>query len=110
MRDVKFKEMNRECNYENIKYGILVELLYPNSSNYHTGMKVHFFNQKGVLVGNVYEFLPYSRIRFRKEKERYYPRYFMQEKAERVRQFLFEKLCDIVTYLIKYTQKSMHKI
>ena len=103
--------MKRDVNYKNVKYGMLVEILYD--SGYHAGMKVHFFNHKGVLVGNIYEFLPYERLRLRKPykdgRDRSYPRYFMNERFEKQKMWLFIKICSIVTYLIKFTQSKMHK-
>jgi hypothetical protein len=104
----------RPVTFENVKYGMLVEVL--NDSGYHSGCKVHFFNKKGVLIGNYYEFMPYDRLRLRQEKERYYPRYFMGKNylkkavplEEKVKTYLFIKVCNIVTYLIKFTQRLMN--
>lgn len=100
--------MKRELSLKNIKYGQLVEVRTdPNlgwESGYHTGMKVYFFNKKGVLVSNIYEFLPYDRIRNKEGKNGLYPRMYMFHKNERIKQWLYERICGVVTFLIKYTQ------
>lgn len=96
----------REVNFENIEYGILVEVKSVGGG-YHTGMKVHFFNKKGVLVGNLYEFVPYNRIRFRnpyKGKARQYPKYFLDKPLQNAKQELFKILLKTTTKLIKHTQ------
>jgi hypothetical protein len=105
----------REVNYSNIKYGMLVEVLSKKqSSNFHAGMKVHFFNHKGVLLGNIYQFLPYDRLRLREPNEngrdRSYPRNFMNEKFEGIKTLFFLMKCNAITWLIRNTQKHMHKL
>jgi hypothetical protein len=105
-------EESRKVTFENIRYGMMVEVLDYNSSGYHSGCKVHFFNKKGVLVGNYYEFMPYERLRLRKEGV-IYPRFFMSFKrfrrktplGERVKMWLFVRLLNLITVLIKYTQR-----
>lgn len=111
----------RPLTYERVEYGMLVEVLAKDGGSYHSGCKVYFFNKKGVLVGNYYEFLPYSRLRLRtdtcaqSEKVRQYPRYFMGKNylkkgiplSEKVKTWLFIRLCTVVTGLIKFTQKYM---
>jgi len=110
----------RPLTYEKVKYGMLVEVLDPNGS-YHAGCKVYFFNKKGVLVGNYYKFLPYNHLRLRtgtcvqSSKDRQYPRYFMGKNyykkgvpfSEKAKTWLFIRLCNVVTSLIKFTQKYM---
>jgi hypothetical protein len=110
-----------QLTYETVKYGLLVEVLDKTGGGYHAGCKVHFFNKKGVLVGNYYQFLPYSRLRLRgdtcaqKAKDRQYPRYFMNWEVsnkciplnERVKTWAFLRICNLVTHLIKFTQKYM---
>jgi hypothetical protein len=112
--------MDRIVTYENVKYGMLVEILDPNGS-YHAGCKVYFFNRKGVLVGNIYKFLAYENLRLREgtcskcENDRQYPRYFMGNNyiqkniplGEKIKMLLFVRLCNVVTGLIKFTQKYM---
>lgn len=106
---------NRRVTYENIKYGTLVEVLAPEGGSYHSGCKVMFFNKKGVLIGNKYQFLPYDRIRLREGKDSQYPRFFMGKNylkkrtpiSEKVKTWLFIGLCNIVTGLIKFTQNRM---
>lgn len=113
--------MNREITYDNVQYGTLVEIIYPEGG-YHAGMKVHFFNQKGVLIGNLYEFLPYSRLRLREPYpidtrnprpydglNRDYPKYFMDERFESIKDWLFQRFCKFITILIKFSQSKMHK-
>lgn len=103
---------DRNLDYDNVKYGMLVEVLSDpkhHDSGYHAGMKVHFFNKKGVLVGNIYEFLPYDRLRLRDDPKRYFPRNFMDERFETVKSWLFKQACQLVTFLIRNTQKYMHK-
>lgn len=89
-------------NYKNVKYGQLVELLL-NDGGYHAGVKIHFFNKKGVLVGNVYEFVPYDRIRFRTDNPAWVRRYY-GKRFESIRQVLYEMLCQMTTLLIRATQ------
>jgi hypothetical protein len=111
----------RPLTYSNVKYGMLVEVLHEKGGGYHAGCKVHFFNKKGVLVGNYYQFIPYNRLRLRgdtcaqKAKDRQYPRYFMGKNylksgipiCEKVKTWLFIRLCNTITGLIKFTQKYM---
>jgi hypothetical protein len=109
-----------QLTYENVKYGMLVEVLHQNGG-YHSGCKVYFFNKKGVLVGNYYKFMPYNELRLRTStcaqsaECRQYPRYFMGNNylkkgaplTEKVKMWLFIRLCNVVTGLIKFTQKYM---
>ena len=107
---------NREVNYNNIQYGMLVEVLHDAKEpkgNYHAGMKVHFFNQKGVLVGNIYEFISYDRLRFRlpykNGRKRNYERTFMNLRFEKIRDWFFIRKCRLTTILIRSTQNKMHR-
>lgn len=103
----------RPLTYEKVRYGMLVEVL--NDGGYHSGCKVHFFNKKGVLIGNYYQFMPYKKLRLIKSEEYWYPRYFMgnnylkgrPSRSERLKTWAFIRLCNIVTALIKFTQKYM---
>jgi hypothetical protein len=105
----------RKVTPQNIKYGMMVEVLNYNDSSYHSGCKVHFFNRKGVLIGNYYEFFPYERLRLIKSEYGQYPRYFMGKNylkkgiplGEKIKSWLFIRLCNVITYLLKYTQKIM---
>ena len=99
-------------NFKNIKYGQLVELASLTgqkrnhrdfSQGYHAGVKVHFFNKRGVLVGNVYEFVPYEYIRFRPKKYQW-ERVYMDEPFERLKSWVFEAKCRLITILIRNTQ------
>lgn len=107
-----WRETTRRVTYQNVKYGMLVEILHSEGS-YHGGCKVYFFNHKGVLVGNYYKFLPYEKLRLRlpyeNGKDRTYPRYFMNENSEQIKTWLFIRVCNLITWLIKFTQKYMHK-
>lgn len=110
-----------QLTYETVRYGILVEVLAKDGGSYHSGCKVHFFNKKGVLVGNYYEFMPYNRLRLRTDTcaqsaiNSQYPRYFMGKNylkkcvpfSEKVKTWLFVRLCNVVTRLIRFTQKYM---
>lgn len=112
--------MNRELNEKNIRYGQLVEVAnltgdksspYSFSSGYHSGMKVHFFNKKGVLLGNIYEFVSYDRIRMRTDGC-IYERHFMYNRdssyrnriAEWILMGIHKKMCYVITILIRKTQ------
>lgn len=105
--------MNREATFRNIRYGQLVEVRsnpqHGWESGYHAGMKVHFFNQKGVLVGNIYKFLPYDQIRHRKAGHIDYPRVFMDQRGEGIKQWFYEQVCGLVTMLIRHTQSIRYK-
>lgn len=90
-------------NFENVKYGQLVEVL--NDSGHHAGMKIHFFNKKGVLLGNIYEFVPYDKIRFRKDNYVWELQY-LDEKFEHLKQFIYELKCRLITVMIRSTQSK----
>jgi hypothetical protein len=110
----------RPLTYKDVKYGMLIEVLYPHGG-YHAGRKVYFFNKKGVLIGGDYKFIPFELLRLREgtsnqsAKDRQYPRYFMGNSYlkkgipvnEKIKMWLFIRLCNIVTCLIKFTQKFM---
>lgn len=98
------------CNYINrvptpkyMKYGMLVIVL--QDGGYHSGCKVHFFNEKGVLIGNFYQFLPYERIRLSPGNN--FPRYFYNKKYEGVKSVLFGVLLSLTTRLLRFTQSKM---
>jgi hypothetical protein len=97
--------MNTEVNYKNVRYGMLVEVL--NDSGYHAGCKVHFYNKKGVLVGNYYEFLPYERLRMRIPKKRQYQRFFYGKRFETIKNALFIIPLKVTDILIRYTQRVL---
>jgi len=98
----------RTTNYQNIKYGMLVE--YIQESGFHAGVKVHFFNKKGVLIGNHYKFVPYDKLRKRLPNEnsnRQYPKYFMKKRFSKLRQSLFKLVLNLITKAIKFSQNLM---
>ena len=84
---------------------MLVEVL--NDSGYHAGCKVHFYNKKGVLVGNYYEFLPYEKLRMRTPKNRNYQRFFYGKRFEKVKNALFRIPLKLTDILIRATQSVM---
>lgn len=98
------------ASYKDMKYGMLVEVLAKEGGSYHAGCKVHFFNKKGVLVGNYYEFLPYERIRIRENingQNRQYCRFFYGKRFEGIRMFFFKLLLSLTGTLLRITQSKM---
>lgn len=93
---------NREVNYKNVRYGMLVEVL--NESGYHTGCKVHFYNKKGVLIGNYYKFVPYEKLRMREPKKHKYQRFFYNQRLESIKNALFRIPLRITDIFIRLTQ------
>lgn len=101
---------HRKVTPRNVRYGMLVEVIHKDGGGYHSGCKVHFFNNKGVLVGNYYEFLPYERLRIReniKGKNREYPRYFYGKPMENAKMWLFKIILSISGKLMRFTQSKM---
>jgi len=94
---------SKEVNYSNIRYGMLVEVL--KEGGYHAGCKVHFYNKKGVLIGHLYQFVPYSKLRMRDPSYRRYPRYFYRKSFETIRFYLFRVLLKIIDVLIRITHQ-----
>lgn len=107
-------EENRKVTPENIRYGMMVEVLNYNDLGYHSGCKVHFFNKKGVLVGNYYEFMPYERLRLIKGSSQY-ARFFMGKNylkrktpiGERLKTWAFIRVLNLTGWLLRYTQKRL---
>ena len=93
---------NREVNYKNVRYGMLVEVL--NDNGYHAGCKVHFYNKKGVLIGNLYQFVPYEKLRMREPDNRKYQRFFYKKRFELIKNALFKILLKITDIFIRATQ------
>lgn len=101
---------DKRVTYENISYGISLKCYDKDMHGYYEGVKVHFFNKKGVLVGNSYEFVPYNRLEFRQphnNKDRTYIRFFYKKKFEKIRTGLFITVLKITSLLIRFTQKHM---
>ena len=96
-----------ELTFENVRYGTLVVVLDKDGGGYHSGCKVHFYNRKGVLVGNYYEFLPYERLRLRRGDMIQYPRYFYKKGYEKIKQFFFEIPLRVVDRMIRFTESKM---
>jgi hypothetical protein len=103
MKDIKL-------TYDNVKYGMLVEVMREKGV-YHAGCKVHFFNKKGVLIGNYYEFMPYEKLRIRQHKKnglsRNNQRFFYNQKFEKVKRAFFMPILKLTSCLIRWTQKHM---
>lgn len=103
---------NGEVNYKNVKYGMMVEVSDDNGVHRGLRVTVHGFNQKGILVGNLYEFLPYDRVRVAKQRDGRIvktPKYFMRLRFEKTRMFFFRIVLSITTTLIKYCESKMHR-
>jgi hypothetical protein len=94
---------NREVNYKNVRYGMLVEVLNDNDG-YHAGCKVHFYNKKGVLIGNLYQFVPYEKLRMREPQGRHYKRFFYGKRFESIKNVLFRIPLKLTDMLIRVTQ------
>ena len=93
---------NREVNYKNVRYGMLVEVL--NDNGYNAGCKVHFYNKKGVLIGNFYQFVPYEKLRMREPDNRKYQRFFYKKRFELIKNALFRIPLRITDIFIRITQ------
>lgn len=89
-------------DFTTIKYGELVQYVRPGG--YHTGVKVHFFNQKGVLIGNYYHWVPYNELRYPLAGRRR-ERVFYGSVLEKPKQAVYELCCAVITVLIRITQK-----
>ncbi len=92
---------SERITYHSVRYGQIVQAYFPGSR--HTALKVHFFNHRGVLVGNVYEFLPYERLRLH-EKGIVWERVYYGKRFEKIRAWWYQTLCLITTYFIRITQ------
>lgn len=97
--------MKQLLSYENVRYGMLVEVM--GEGGYHAGCKVHFYNKKGVLVGNYYKFVPYEMCFTRGSDRRKYPRYFYEKPFEQIQNKLFGIVLRFVDFLIRFTQSKM---
>lgn len=89
-------------DYKNIAYGMMVDV--RTQSGFHSHCKVHFFNEKGVLVGRIYEFVTYDRLFVKMPKRNKYPRYFYEEKFEKLKSFWFVILLRITSKMMRLTQ------
>jgi hypothetical protein len=94
----------KKVTYDNIKYGISVEY-HPkeDKGGYYAGVKVHFYNKKGVLIGNAYKFVPYSELSWRGD----YMNYFYGQKFWQLKRFFLISLFRFIDFLIRFTQKRM---
>lgn len=111
---------NQKPNKDNVIFGELVNLASMDSNKnrsfsngYHSGVKILFFNKKGVFVGNEYKFVSYDDIRF-KCNYHVFPRHFMIKKngkyrnqfCEFVLQSLYEIKCKITSFMIRNCYKD----
>ena len=103
------KMTDRKLTYKNVKYGMLVEVIHEDG--YHVGCKVHFFNKKGVLIGNYYKFMPYEKLRLREPykngRVRNYQRFFYNQRFEKIKAAMFMLPIGLTSFLIRWTQKYM---
>lgn len=86
---------------DNIVYGELVDVFGYGIT---TSCKVHFFNSKGVLVGRLYVFVPYSIIRRRESGDPFFTQIHYQN--GRCSQWIYERYCHLISILIRKTQKT----
>lgn len=89
-------------NYETVRYGMLVAV--RNTAGFHSGMKVHFYNKKGVLVGNDYKFYPYEKLYLRLDGKSRYQRFFYGKKFEKIKNRLFRIPLALVDFIIRRTE------
>lgn len=92
---------SERINYDSIRYGQMVQVY--DLGGRHTAVKVHFFNRRGVLVGNIYEFVPYERLRLH-HKGVVWERVYYGKRFEKVRSKWYEFLCRVTTRFIRVTQ------
>jgi hypothetical protein len=100
-----YKQTSMQLNpisYKNINYGQLVQCQTP--SGRITAAKVHFFNTKGALLGNMYEFVEYDRL-FLHDKGEIYEQKYYKKPMGAIRQKIYEMACGITSVLIRMTQE-----
>lgn len=91
----------KPLTFKNVQYGQLV--VYHQKDGYHSGVKVHFFNKRGVFIGNFYRFVNYSELSLRDHSQ--YERVFYKRPMESIRQFVYVSFCKVTTLFIRTTQK-----
>ena len=94
---------NQRVSHDTVKYGQLVQAAMPGGG-FSPQCKVHFFNKRGVLIGNLYEFIPYERLRLH-HKGIVWERIAIGKTNEPLRQWIYETLCKAITVLLKITQR-----
>lgn len=101
MEENNFIPDSERVTFENVTYGQLVQVCVPGGRI--ASVKVHFFNKRGVLVGNIYQFVPYHQLRLH-AKGKIFERKFLNKPFEKVSQFAYEKTCFFTSMLIRITQ------
>lgn len=102
-----YKEL---AKYETLHVGQLVVI--AKDEGWGPVVKVHWFNRKGVFVGNHYEFFDYDLVYlhpkgkvFSGEYNKPWAKGFKKIKAN-LKQWLFERLCRFTTRMIKLTYRD----
>ena len=86
-------------NFNNAKYGQMVEYTDPVTGATINSVKIWFFNGKGAFIGNTYKFVPYNTLQKRRDGYHWQTNYghFMRI------------TCNLITILIRWTQyKNMN--
>ena len=83
-------------NFNNAKYGQMVEYTDPMSHATINSVKIWFFNKRGAFIGNIYKFVPYSQLQQRHDGHRWQTNFSP----------LMKLMCNLVTILIRYTQRK----
>lgn len=94
---------HRRVTHKTIEYGQLLHAAMPGGG-FSPACKVHFFNTRGVLIGNLYEFVDYTRLKLH-DKGVVWERIAYGKKYEGLRQWTYIKLCLVITKLLKITQR-----
>lgn len=95
---------------ENITYMQQVRVFQPNGARLESAT-VHFFNERGVLVGNIYCFVPYEMLR-QHEKGIIRGSWHFKGKGslgrlkDNIRKWVDFTLMDLTSYLLRITQKT----
>jgi hypothetical protein len=85
-----------------IKYGQLLDW-QKEKGVIATSVKAHFFNSKGVLIGRDYKLVPYSELTAHNNTTMWNKR-LVRKPFGKLRQWLYETNCKLVTVLIRATQ------
>lgn len=104
----QYQERNGNVTFKNVKYRqiLYVQNIYDGKPNgIYSSAKAHFFNEKGVLVGHDYKFVPYNLLA-KHDKGDVWERIYMGKKFEKLRHWIFKQKCLFITKLIKHTQKD----
>lgn len=102
-----YKRRYGHVTYENIQYGQLLnfqKLFDGRSNGIYTSAKAQFFNRKGVLVGHDYEFVSYEMLAQRECGHPVWERVYMGNRLENIQAFIFERVCRLITILLKWSQ------